>query len=77
MSEHSIPGVHEALIKSRDRKLIESFQRILLDKTRRRSVIGIVFGASHMRAITDTLMVKLRYQVAHADWLSVFDYEDS
>lgn len=76
MSADRMPGVEEAIVHARDRKVTESIQAILRNKTAGRSLVGILYGACHMGAITTTLMGSLRYRVVRAEWLSVFEYED-
>lgn len=39
--------------------------------------VGIVYGAAHMKAVTNVLMGKYRYRVGESEWLTVFDYADS
>ena len=39
--------------------------------------IGVLFGAAHMRAVTDLLIVKHKFRVTAAEWLEVFNYADA
>lgn len=36
--------------------------------------MAILYGASHMRAVLTVLRDKLRYRVAHSEWVTVFSY---
>lgn len=77
MSEEQMPGVQEAIVHARDRKIIESIREILQNEVAGNSLVGIVYGAGHMSAITTALMGGLRYRVTKAEWLSVFEYDDA
>lgn len=77
MDEDRLPDLTNAILHARDRKVIENLQAILRDTCPRNSLIGIVYGAGHMGAITAALMGTLKYRVIRAEWLSIFDYDPS
>src|SRR5207249_1145298 len=65
--------VDEAIINRRDARLLEHLQQAYQDQTPDAPrVIGVVWGARHMRAVTRLLMGKLKYRVATAEWITVF-----
>ena len=69
------PEFHKALLDRRDAKLTAAVEAVLAEPTGA-AVVGIIYGAGHMRSVTDLLMNKYRFRVAHAEWLTVFDYAD-
>jgi pheromone shutdown protein TraB len=74
LREHK-PEFHKALLDSRDAKLTAAVEAVLADP-KPPAVVGIIYGAGHMRSVTDLLMNQYRFRVAHAEWLTVFDYAD-
>jgi pheromone shutdown protein TraB len=69
------PEFHKALLDSRDAKLTAAVAAILAEP-KAPAAVGIIYGAGHMRSVTDLLMNEYRFRVAHAEWLTVFDYAD-
>jgi len=69
------PEFHKALLDSRDAKLIAAVETVLAEPNAP-GVVAIIYGAGHMRTVTDLLMNKYRFRVTHAEWLTVFDYAD-
>jgi hypothetical protein len=69
-------GVDEAIISTRDAKLLSRLES-LLGTEPRESIIGILYGAGHMPAVTDLLMGKYHYRVIASEWLDVFAYESN
>jgi pheromone shutdown protein TraB len=69
------PEFHKALLDHRDAKLTAAVEAVLAE-TRGPAVVGIIYGARHIRSVTDLLMNKFGFRVAHAEWLNVFDYAD-
>jgi hypothetical protein len=67
------PGLDKAIMTSRDAKLIACIDSIVTSSAAR-TTVGIVYGAGHMKAVTEALMDKHRYRVNGAEWLTVFDY---
>lgn len=60
------------LIDERDRILIEHIRR--LDACHNEpQIIGIVFGAQHMRNTIRFLLQNLNYRITKAEWVKVFD----
>jgi hypothetical protein len=69
------PEFNKAFLDRRDAKLTAAVEAVLADP-KAPPVIGVIYGARHMRAATDLLMNKHGFRVAHAEWLTVFDYAD-
>ncbi len=61
------------LIDERDRQLIQNIEKINSTATQDKQVVGIVYGAHHMRNVVNYLSNKLNYKVVNADWVTVFD----
>lgn len=61
------------IVAERDRRLIESIERLHGSGRRDAQTVGVVYGAAHMRNVTDFLLGRLKYRVAKADWVTVFD----
>ena len=72
LRDHS-PEFHNALLDRRDAKLIAAVEAAVAERTAP-AVIGVIYGAAHMRSVTDVLMSKYHFRVAHAEWLTVFEY---
>jgi hypothetical protein len=66
------PSLQRALLTSRDEKLIEAVSSIVKTAVLP-STVGIVYGAGHMRVVTDLLMRQFRYRVVESEWLMVID----
>jgi len=69
------PKFDRALLDERDAKFCAAVEAVLRER-KVPAVVGIIYGAGHMRSVTDLLMGKYGFRVAHAEWLSVFDYAD-
>ena len=61
------------LIDERDRRLIRNIASLHEASGQDKKVVGIVFGAMHMRNVTRFLLHKLKYRIAEAEWVTVFD----
>lgn len=76
--EEAIPSedstaIDNAIIRSRDAKLLAALESLISTEARG-AVIGAIYGAAHMPAVTDLLMEKHKYRVSNSEWLEVFDY---
>ena len=60
------------IVDERDRRLSEHIAR-LEEEQQEAKLIGIVYGAGHMRSTMRFLMQKLNYRVASSEWVKVFD----
>jgi len=59
------------IINERDRKLIENIEN--LHNSNARKVVGVVYGAKHMRNTIKFLLCGLNYKVVKAEWVTVFE----
>jgi hypothetical protein len=59
------------VIDERDRRLIDHIKG--LSDSNGHKLIGVVYGARHMRNAINFLMSNLNYRVAKAEWVTVFD----
>jgi hypothetical protein len=69
------PGYDEAIMSSRDAKLVAAIES-LITAAIPPATIGIVYGAAHMKAVTAVLMGKYHYRIDGSEWLNVFAYAD-
>lgn len=67
------PGLDEAIMTSRDAKLVAAIKSIMAPGIPP-TTVGIVYGAGHMKAVTRLLMEKHQYRVNESEWITVFDY---
>ena len=61
------------LLDARDRKLISRIASLHEENGKEKKTVGIVYGAMHMRNVTSFLLHKLKYRIAKAEWVTVFD----
>lgn len=61
------------IIDARDKHLIMVIEKLLNEKSNDRKIIGIVYGARHMRNVVSYLQTKQGYRIAGAEWVTVFD----
>ncbi len=61
------------LIDERDRRLIRNIANLDEANGKDKRTVGVVFGAMHMRNVTSFLLHKLKYRIAKAEWVTVFD----
>ena len=59
------------VIDERDRRLIDHIKG--LNDSNGNKLVGVVYGAMHMRNVVSFLMSSLNYRVAKAEWVTVFD----
>ncbi len=71
-SDDDLDKLNALLLDERDRTLIEHLERLRKSSEEVR-VVGIIYGAHHMRNIAAHLMQKLNYRIAKAEWIKVFD----
>jgi pheromone shutdown protein TraB len=61
------------LLDERDRRLIRNIASLNEANGKDKKTVGVVFGAMHMRNVTSFLLHKLKYRIAKAEWVTVFD----
>jgi hypothetical protein len=61
------------LVGERDRNLIRHIENLHQANHKDKKRVGVVYGAMHMRNITSFLLHKLKYKIAKAEWVTVFD----
>lgn len=76
--DEMLDNMDALLVDERDRHLIrqiESLHNAATSKVGTTDVqtIGILYGAWHMRAVMRFLLDDLKYRVADAEWITVFD----
>jgi hypothetical protein len=74
LQSDDMPEFEEAILHSRDARLIKTLEGVL-GGSRGSQVVAVIYGAGHMRAVTRALMGKHRYRVVHSEWLTVFQHE--
>jgi len=55
------------------RRLITHLQKLYDSHRQDKKIVGVVYGARHMRNIIRFLLGRLNYRVAKAEWVTVFD----
>ncbi len=61
------------IIDERDRSLIAKIKGIHDSNGKSRQIVGVVYGAMHMRNLMTFLLGSLNYRVSKAEWVTVFD----
>lgn len=61
------------LIDERDQRLIHKIESLHRANGKDKKIVGIVYGAMHMRNVTNFLLHKLKYKIDKAEWVTVFD----
>ena len=61
------------LIDERDRRLIHNIESLHETNGKDKKIVGVVYGARHMRNVTHFLLQKLDYRIDRAEWVTVFD----
>jgi hypothetical protein len=61
------------LIDERDRRLIDRIGELHDSARLEKKIVGVVYGAMHMRNVIGFLLHRLNYRVAKAEWVTVFD----
>jgi hypothetical protein len=63
--------LNSLLIDERDRKLMANIVR--LRDSNGNKIVGVVYGARHMRNAINFMLSNLNYKVYKADWVTVFE----
>ncbi len=63
----------EVVLHWRDRHLLSVLERERTKSENKDAVIGVLFGAGHMRAVISHLMRKRGYRQVSAYWATVFN----
>jgi pheromone shutdown protein TraB len=71
--DESFEKLDALLLDERDRWLITHIQKLYDSHRHGKKIVGVVYGARHMRNIIRFLLGKLNYRVAKAEWVTVFD----
>jgi hypothetical protein len=71
--DESFEKLDTLLLDERDRWLITHLQKLHDSHRQDKKIIGVVYGARHMRNIIRFLLGCLNYRVARAEWVTVFD----
>jgi hypothetical protein len=61
------------LVDERDRLLIEQISKLEKEENCTPQLVGIVYGAGHMRNTMTFLMQTLKYRIVKSEWVKVFD----
>lgn len=71
--DESFEKLDSLLIDERDRRLIDSLGKLHDSNRHDKKIVGVVYGAMHMRHVISFLLHQLNYRVAKAEWVTVFD----
>lgn len=61
------------LVDQRDRELIANIKKLHDNNREDKKLVGVVYGAMHMRNLINFLLQQLHYKVAKAEWVTVFE----
>ncbi len=73
LQDESFEKLDTLLLDERDQKLITHLQNLYDSHRQDKKLVGVVYGAMHMRNAIRFLLRKLNYRVARAEWVTVFD----
>ena len=71
--DEDFESVDHALVTARDQKLLANALRCFQERQAEHQLVGIVYGAAHMRAVLRLLQERLGYRVVDARWVTVFN----
>lgn len=63
----------DVLVARRDRVLVDRIGQLDEEQRGQKKVVGILYGAGHMRTVARFLLSELKYRVTKAEWVTVFD----
>ena len=63
----------DLLMEKRDRKLLHNIEKLHSEERPEKQIVGVVYGAGHMRNAMSFLSNKLHYTITKAEWVNVFD----
>jgi hypothetical protein len=67
-------ALRELLLNERDQLIVRALHSIHQERCADPILVGVVYGAAHMRAVVDALW-KFGYRPGDAEWLTVFDVD--
>jgi hypothetical protein len=73
LRDESFEKLDNLLIDERDRRLITNLKELYDSRRLDKKIVGIVYGARHMRNAILYLLGELNYKVSKAEWVTVFD----
>jgi hypothetical protein len=65
----------DLILTQRDQLLANRIRSLVSEPAKAPGVVGIVWGARHMPAVTRILLGELHYRVRAAEWVTAFTYE--
>jgi len=68
-----IDKMNAVLLDKRDQKLIQHIERLRFANGSAKKTVGILYGAMHMRNVSNFLLDDLKYSIEKAEWVKVFD----
>ncbi len=66
-------ALDSVILGKRDRHLLQALEQYHANNKASDKVLGIVFGAMHMRAVVELLSRRLSYRVTQSEWETIFD----
>lgn len=73
LRDESFEKLDDLLLDERDQQLITHLKKLYDSHRQDKKIVGVVYGAMHMRNIIGFLLGGLNYRVAGAEWVTVFD----
>lgn len=73
MSSAILAESDELLVDRRDARLLELIKQMDDHLANPARVVGILYGAVHMRAVSRLLLGPLKYSIAESEWITVLE----
>ncbi len=70
----AVPGFRNAVVESRDSRLVRAIEHSL-SQANAPGLVGVVYGAAHMRFVLAHLSKIYGYRVEASEWVVVMDYD--
>jgi hypothetical protein len=71
--DENFDKLEDLIVDQRDQKLIDAIEKFRSQNNGEKKLVGIVYGARHMRTVTNFLLRELGYSVINAQWVTVFN----
>jgi len=72
-SDESLDTLDELIVNERDKVLLSNIIRLHETASSNEQLVGILFGAQHMRSVVRLLLGRLGYRILGSEWIRVFE----
>ncbi|MGH9754389.1 MAG: hypothetical protein ACREA2_16545 [Blastocatellia bacterium] len=73
LQDENFEELDDLLLDKRDQQLITHIKKLYDSYRQDKKIVGVVYGAMHMRNVVRFLIGGLNYRVTEAEWVTVFD----